>query len=213
MPGPAGCGRATAFGSDGRDMFGRWGPPRLGRWKLGVWGRAMPPGRPPPGMGRCTFGMLGLAVGMGLGAGICGRAAPAGRPAGMGRAIAGRAPPPPPARPTDGRASAVTATHNEAMTIHAETPRGSMGDLPLHQHPERDGRSTEIGPEMFSSLGRGCRHGAGWRRRLAGDDEFEVGLLDTRDHTVRAFDHEVIGVGRLDDDGRRTGGAIGERRL
>jgi hypothetical protein len=100
-----------AFGSDGLAMLGRCIEPTLGRWKLGIctFGRCM--------FGRCMFGMDGLACGIwGLACGMLGRAW--GRACGMdglacgicGRAAACPWFPPPPARPTEGRATAWPAS-------------------------------------------------------------------------------------------------------
>ena len=95
-----------AFGSDGLAMLGRCIEPTLGRWKLGVCT-----------FGRCMFGIDGLACGIwGLACGMLGRAW--GRACGMdglacgicGRAAACPWFPPPPARPTEGRATAWPAS-------------------------------------------------------------------------------------------------------
>jgi hypothetical protein len=131
MPGigPVTCGRDIALGSDGRARLGRCCDPTLGRWKLGVCGRAMPP--MPPGIpaGRCAVGMFGRAVGIfgravgmfgravgmfgravgmfgravgmfGRAVGICGRGVGiCGLACGAGRDIAGLPPPAPPTPP------------------------------------------------------------------------------------------------------------------
>ncbi len=86
--GRAGRDMPPAFGSDGRERLGRCAEPTVGRWNCGI----------------CAAGIAGRDAICGpctLGLAICGRGAAAGRdmpPAGRG------APPPPPARPTDGRA-------------------------------------------------------------------------------------------------------------
>ncbi len=151
MPGigPVTCGRDIALGSDGRARLGRCCDPTLGRWKLGVCGRAMPP--MPPGIpaGRCAVGMFGRAVGMfgravgmfgravgicGRAVGICGRAVGicgrgvgiCGLACGAGRDIAGLpppAPPTPPARPIDGRPWASAATRTTAMAHQTQPSR------------------------------------------------------------------------------------------
>ena len=134
MPGiePVTCGRDAALGSDGRARLGRCCDPTLGRWKLGVCGRAMPP--IPPGIpaGRCAVGMFGRAVGMlGRAVGICGRGVGiCGLACGAGRDIAGLPPPappppppPPPARPIDGRPWASAATRTTARAHQTQPSR------------------------------------------------------------------------------------------
>ncbi len=144
MPGigPVTCGRDVALGSDGRARLGRCCDPTLGRWKLGVCGRAMPP--MPPGIpaGRCAVGMFGRAVGIfgravgmfgravgmfGRAVGICGRGVGiCGLACGAGRDIAGLpppAPPTPPARPIDGRPWASAATRTMAMAHQTQPSR------------------------------------------------------------------------------------------
>jgi len=135
MPGigPVTCGRDAALGSDGRARLGRCCDPTLGRWKLGVCGRAMPP--MPPGIpaGRCAVGMFGRPAGMfGRAVGICGRGVGiCGLACGAGRDIAGLPPPPPPppppapppARPIDGRPWASAATRTTARAHQTQPSR------------------------------------------------------------------------------------------
>jgi hypothetical protein len=128
--GMAGRVAATpAFGSEGRAKLGRCIAPTFGRWKFGV---CM--------FGCCTFGidgrdwglawgMLGRACGIwGLACGICGLACGIwGRAWGAcGRAIAGAwCPPPPPARPTEGRAHA-SPEIKSAITTQATAATSRM---------------------------------------------------------------------------------------
>jgi hypothetical protein len=193
MPGigPVTCGRDIALGSDGRARLGRCCDPTLGRWKLGVCGRAMPP--MPPGIpaGRCAVGMFGRAVGIfgravgmfGRAVGICGRGVGiCGLACGAGRDIAGLpppAPPTPPARPIDGRPWASAATRTMAMAHQTQpsrrpTARRRMDSYFLEsveKGTDAPGTSRESGtsqafPSHFAAAAAGAVAGAGGLRAI-----------------------------------------------
>ena len=194
MPGigPVTCGRDIALGSDGRARLGRCCDPTLGRWKLGVCGRAMPP--MPPGIpaGRCAVGMFGRAVGIfgravgmfGRAVGICGRGVGiCGLACGAGRDIAGLPPPPapptPPARPIDGRPWASAATRTMAMAHQTQpsrrpTARRRMDSYFLEsveKGTDAPGTSRESGtsqafPSHFAAAAAGAVAGAGGLRAI-----------------------------------------------
>ena len=194
MPGigPVTCGRDAALGSDGRARLGRCCDPTLGRWKLGVCGRAMPP--MPPGIpaGRCAVGMFGRAVGMfGRAVGICGRAVGlcgrgvgiCGLACGAGRDIAGLPPPappppPPPARPIDGRPWASAATRTTARAHQTQpsrrpTARRRMDSYFLesvekgieHAGTSRESGTSQAFPPHFAAAA-GAAAGAGGLRAI-----------------------------------------------